>query len=317
MSANRADSDGFIDTEAKKPSALAGVPSQLGEGERAQIAAAAQYLESPGFLLRAAALLGRPAESLMARLPARLQKGVARGVQAGLEKALEFAIQSISLPAAAGRLGQLGHDSALHTAAAAATGLIGGFFGAASLPVEMPITTVLMLRAIAQVAQDCGADLQDPAVRLECLQVLGLGGPRNDNASVQAEEKQDPVAVESAYYGARLGLAMAMRSASQYVARASAAELSDAVARGTAPILVKLLGQIANRFQVVVGEKALAQAVPLLGAASGAALNAAFMEHFQHVARHHFTLRSLEQRHGESAVRAAYATAMPPPRGTK
>jgi len=44
----------------------------------------------------------------------------------------------------------------------------------------------------------------------------------------------------------------------------------------------------------------------LIGAAAGAAVNLAFLEHFRSVARGHFTLRRLERVHGAVAVRAAY-----------
>ena len=72
------------------------------------------------------------------------------------------------------------------------------------------------------------------------------------------------------------------------------------------PVLVRLLAQIASRFGVVVTQKLAAQAVPVIGALGGAAVNYAFIDHFQEVARAHFVVRRLERRYGEDAVRAAY-----------
>jgi hypothetical protein len=46
--------------------------------------------------------------------------------------------------------------------------------------------------------------------------------------------------------------------------------------------------------------------VPLIGAAGGAAVNLAFMNHYQRTAWGHFTVRRLERIHGEAAVRAAW-----------
>ncbi len=46
--------------------------------------------------------------------------------------------------------------------------------------------------------------------------------------------------------------------------------------------------------------------MPILGAFGGAAVNTAFMNHFQATARAHFTVRRLERRYGAAAVRAAY-----------
>jgi hypothetical protein len=66
------------------------------------------------------------------------------------------------------------------------------------------------------------------------------------------------------------------------------------------------LAQIASRFGVVVTQKLAAQAVPIIGALGGAAVNYAFIDHFQEIARAHFTVRRLERRYGKDAVRTAY-----------
>jgi len=57
---------------------------------------------------------------------------------------------------------------------------------------------------------------------------------------------------------------------------------------------------------VVVTEKVAAQALPVVGAACGAAVNLAFVANFQRVASGHFVVRSLERKWGFDAVRAAY-----------
>jgi hypothetical protein len=62
------------------------------------------------------------------------------------------------------------------------------------------------------------------------------------------------------------------------------------------PVLVKLIAQIASRFGVVVTQKLAAQAVPIIGALAVAAVNYAFIDHFQEIARAHFTVRRLERR---------------------
>ena len=71
-------------------------------------------------------------------------------------------------------------------------------------------------------------------------------------------------------------------------------------------MLVRLIAQIASRFGVAVTQKLAAQAVPVIGALGGAAVNYAFIDHFQEVARAHFVVRRLERRYGKEAVRAAY-----------
>ena len=62
-----------------------------------------------------------------------------------------------------------------------------------------------------------------------------------------------------------------------------------------APILLKFVTQVAARFGMVVTQKVAAQALPVVGALGGAAVNYAFIEHFQDVARGHFTVRGLER----------------------
>jgi predicted transcriptional regulator len=57
---------------------------------------------------------------------------------------------------------------------------------------------------------------------------------------------------------------------------------------------------------VVVTQKAAAQAVAVVGAVAGAAVNLAFIEHFQNVARGHFTIRRLERVYGIDTVRSEY-----------
>jgi hypothetical protein len=113
-------------------------------------------------------------------------------------------------------------------------------------------------------------------------------------------------AAESAYFAVRAALGRAVARAAEYAAERGAA---GATAERTAPALVQLLSRIAQRFGVTVADKAAAQLVPVIGAAGGAAVNALFIDHYQGVARAHFTVRRLVRAHGEDAVRRAYAVA--------
>jgi hypothetical protein len=117
-------------------------------------------------------------------------------------------------------------------------------------------------------------------VQAECLKVFALGGrnPGDDDA-------------ESGYFALRVALAEAVQTA---------------VGRGVAQFLPGFLGAIAARFGAPVAFKLSAQAAPVIGAAGGAAVNLAFLEHFRGIARAHFTIRRLERRHGPALVRAAY-----------
>ncbi|MGA9817846.1 MAG: EcsC family protein [Pseudolabrys sp.] len=72
------------------------------------------------------------------------------------------------------------------------------------------------------------------------------------------------------------------------------------------PALVRFIAQVASRFGFVVTEKVAAQAVPIIGAVTGAVINYAFISHFQGVARGHFTVRRLERLYGKEMVDAEY-----------
>jgi hypothetical protein len=55
-----------------------------------------------------------------------------------------------------------------------------------------------------------------------------------------------------------------------------------------------------------VSEKTAAQAIPAIGAAGGALINALFIDHFQDMARGHFIVRRLERKYGKEIIKAKY-----------
>jgi hypothetical protein len=73
-----------------------------------------------------------------------------------------------------------------------------------------------------------------------------------------------------------------------------------------APAIVRLITLVASRFSIVVSEKAAVQAVPVVGAFSGAAINTLFIDHFQNMGRGHFIVRRLERLHGQEEIRRLY-----------
>ncbi len=71
-----------------------------------------------------------------------------------------------------------------------------------------------------------------------------------------------------------------------------------------------LIRGAAGRFSLVLSDKLLAQAVPVAGAIAGGALNYAFTDYYQTMARVHFCLRMLERRSGDPAALRACFTKM-------
>jgi hypothetical protein len=254
----------------------------LSAEDRAALREAVCALERPSFAARLSNLVGRPLELLGHALPAVVSEAVSRASEKAMRAALNAALASLrqERPVAA--------SPRVHKILAATSGAVGGAFGLFALAVELPVSTTLMLRAIASIAKEEGEDLGDPETALACLQVFALGG---GTASDHLHE--------SGYLAARAALARSLTEAARYVTERGLIEES-------APALVRFLAQIAARFGLVVSQKVAAQAVPVLGAIGGAAANAAFMDHFQSVARAHFTVRRLERVYGAGKVRALY-----------
>ena len=243
--------------------------------------AAVATLEHPGLAARLGEIAGKPIGLLGRALPEAATKAVAVATTKALNAALAMALRTMhNEPKPA--------SSLLHKALVATSGAAGGSFGLAALPVELPISTIIMLRSIGDVARSEGEDLTNPETPLACLQVFALGGLKS---------KAD--AAESGYFAVRGLLAKSVAEAARFIAE------RGGVAEG-APVLVRLIAQIASRFGVVVTQKLAAQAVPVIGALGGAAVNYAFIDHFQEVARAHFVVRKLERRYGKDTVRAAY-----------
>ena len=147
---------------------------------------------------------------------------------------------------------------------------------------------MIMLRSIADIARSEGESTRDPAARLACLEVLALGGIGDAGD-----------ASRGGYYAVRLALASAVTEAVRYITEKGLIEEG-------APALVRLITKIAARLSLQVTQKTAAQAVPLIGAAGGAAINLLFIDHFQDLARGHFTVRRLERKYSTEVVRAAY-----------
>jgi hypothetical protein len=254
----------------------------LTPAELRELARAKALLENPGFTARLAGALGKPIEQGFKLLPGGWQSVVNKAAKAALFAALNTAVTTMG-----GRKPKRASEK-FHKLLVGASGGIGGVFGLASLPVELPVSTTIMLRSIADIARSEGHDIRSAQTKMACLEVFALGG----RSSVDD-------AAEGTYWAVRAALAKAVSEAAAYLAEKSAVEQS-------APALLRLVTAIASRFGVVVSEQAAAKAVPIVGAAGGATVNVLFMDHFQDMARGHFIVRRLEARHGTEVVRAAY-----------
>lgn len=253
----------------------------LDAAELAELREARTLLESTSLAAKVTDWLGKPIEIGIDMLPEKATLAIQQITRTAIERALSAATGTLAT-------GTRQASSRLHTLSAASAGAIGGFFGFAGLAIELPVTTVIMLRSIADIARSEGHDIQDPVVQLSCVEVFALGGPstRDD-------------AVETGYYAVRGVMAKLISDATQHVAQ------RGMLGKG-APALVALLEKIAVRFGLVVEEKVALEAIPAIGAVTGALINTVFISHFQNTARGHFIVKRLEAKHGLDEVRQAY-----------
>lgn len=260
----------------------------LTPAEFTDLARAKALLDHPGFTARLAGALGKPIERGFKLLPSGWQGIVNKATKASLSTALNAAVTTM------GKRRPRSSSERFHKLLVGASGGVGGMFGLASLPVELPLSTTLMLRSIADIARSEGHDVRSPQTRISCLEVFALG----------SRSTLDDTA-EGGYWAVRAALARAVSEAAAYLAEKSVVEKS-------APALLRLITAIAGRFGVIVSEQVAAKAVPIVGAAGGATINVLFMAHFQDMARGHFIVKRLEARHGTQLVREAYQSILLP-----
>lgn len=243
---------------------------------------AVDILENPSLTAKITDFIGQPIEKAFKYLPDKWNDKIGDVTQAALKKALKLSIASIK------KDGIRSSSNKMHKVLSGASGAVGGAFGLGALSVELPISTTIILRSIADIARSEGEDIASIEVQLSCLEVFALGGK---------SEKDD--SSESGYFAVRIALSQSLREVSKYIVERGMTEEG-------APILVKFILKIATRFGIQVSEKAAAQAIPLIGAAGGAIINLLFIDHFQNIAWGHFTVRRLERIYGEERIRKEY-----------
>jgi hypothetical protein len=244
----------------------------LSNADRARLAEAARILlDARGVVIRTSEWLGARLHGVGRRFAEFGPHLLGEDWEARYRVLVEGALDS------AYRLGTLG----LHAAStqrprrraarllAAATGGASGLIGIPGIAADLPVTTCLMMRSIAEIARAHGEDLTSVETRQACIEVFAFGGPEI------ADED-----IDIAWWTIRGSLSHAS--------------------------IALLIRQVAARFGAVLSQKYLTQTVPLIGAAAGSTLNYVFMDYYQRMARVHFTLRELERRHDPDAVRACF-----------
>jgi hypothetical protein len=256
--------------------------THMAQEDREALRHAKSLLENPSLAAKITSIIGIPIEKGVALLPVKWSEVVNSATRTALEQALNVALFTVD------DTGIRASSDMIHKVAVAAAGVAGGFFGLPALAVELPVSTTVMLRSIADIARSEGEQLKAPEAKLACLEVFAFGGPsRGDNGT------------KTGYFAIRASLAQAVSEAARHIAQ-------KGVAHEGAPAIVRFITQVASRFGVAVSEKLAAQAVPMIGAVGGALINSLFMDHFQDMARGHFIIRRLERTYDPELLKQAY-----------
>jgi hypothetical protein len=247
---------------------------------------AVNLLEKPGLSIRLINLLGYPIEGIVQALPRRIGQAIGNTATKAVGTAFYAALSTMN---------KKRHSRPFrwtHRVMVFVSGAVGGFFGLPGLIVELPISTGLMLRSIADIARSEGEELSSIDTHLACITVFALGGrSKKDNAA------------DTTYYVVRAAVTRTLSEAAEFITQRGIMEEG-------APIAIRVMANLASRFGVIVTDKIAAEMVPILGALGGASINLLFINHFQATARGHFIVRRLERKYGGEFVKKEYEKAL-------
>lgn len=260
---------------------------QISATDLATLEEAFSRLENPSLAIRLSSAFGMPVEAVVKQLGKKVPKALADVVGESTRKAIELVMVNTARTITEDTFAP--PSLRMHKAAAATTGALSGLFGLQALIIELPVTTGIMFRSIVDIARAEGESPRDNETIINAMQVFTMGSGLSD--------KDD--AAETSYYGARLAIGKAVTDALHYLA-------TQGVGNASAPVLMRFIAAIASRFGVVVTQKAMAQALPIVGAVGGGLVNTMFISHFQDMARGHFVIRRLEREYGAEVIQASY-----------
>ncbi|MCK5354549.1 MAG: EcsC family protein [Methyloprofundus sp.] len=242
----------------------------------------ATRLESTNIATKISHFVGLPIEKTLDALPGHWSTVVTKVTKTALTKALDsalFTLKANHRPSSSNNI---------HKFLAGLSGALGGSFGIATLAIELPVSATIMLRSIADIARSEGEQLEAIETKIACLEVFALsGGPSSTETA------------DTSYYAVRSFLTKSLGDTTKHLA-------AKGLAKEGAPALVKLVNAVASRFSIPVSEKIIAQSIPAIGAVGGASINLLFIDHFQEMAKAHFTIRRLERAYGQDKIKQIY-----------
>lgn len=254
------------------------------ERDQADLQQAVEILEYPTFADQVSKTIGKPLEFAINALPNRVTTKLGKLTNACIKQAYKVVLMTVDSEKSFKK-----SRNGVHKTAVTLTGATGGFLGGLGMAVELPISTGIMMRSIADIARSEGEDLATPESRLACLQVLALDTTNHKGAPADA----------GAYFYIRSTMATAVRDAVAFIA-------ANGLVEEGAPALIRVMSAISERFGIQLTEKIASEIIPVVGAVTGGGMNFLFMSHFQRIARGHFIIRRLEREYGSERIQGEY-----------
>lgn len=245
---------------------------------------AVQTMEQPSFFIKVSNFIGSPIEKLIDKLPEGSRNKISDITNDALLKGTNLAVKTLEYVES-----NSPHDSKkIHKLVTSVLGGGAGLFGFTALAIELPLTTTVMLRSIAEIAKMNGENLSSLETRLNCVQVFAFGS-----------RSKDDDAMNSSYYAIRVILAREIAALAGRLESILAGEAASNV-------LGKFLAKITERFSQNVLIKFVGQATPIIGAAGGATINYLFTDFYQEIATAHFAIRRLERKYSQELIETEY-----------
>jgi uncharacterized protein (DUF697 family) len=242
---------------------------------------AKKLLEKKSIAINLANFFGSAVETIGSLLPASYRDSISKTNLVLIDKSWEFTISTMKSP------NEPPGKEKEHIFWVTVSGAIGGV-GIITLFLELPVTTVLMLRSVADIAKDEGEDYNQFETKITSLESFALGGNVVDDHTG-----------ETGYYAIRNILHKPLEESSKYIAQKGMAGMG-------APFAVQLFAKIGARYQTIIAAQTAAKAIPIAGAVTGALVNVVFIDFFQDKARGHFIVKRLEKKYGEDTIRKTY-----------
>ena len=126
--------------------------SELSLEDQAVLAQAMRELERTSLAIRLSAIIGRQVSAIGSIIPANISEIANKAAEAAIRSVLNFSFRSLAKTPLRDRRG-------MHKSLAVLAGAAGGAFGFSGLTVELPFSTTIMLRSIADIARGEGEDL--------------------------------------------------------------------------------------------------------------------------------------------------------------